>query len=98
MVLALGVSADDLIPRLREAIAGEDPARVLVLTDSLDFAGLRAVGVGFERIPAEGATREVDLERLRDRAATLLRGRRPIRAVSIGRGGSEVLGLPEAVS
>jgi UDP:flavonoid glycosyltransferase YjiC (YdhE family) len=98
VVLALGVPDDELIPRLREAIAGEDPARVLVLTDSLDFAGLRAVGVGFERLPAEGVTREADLARLHDRAATLLRGRRPIRAVSIGRGGPEVLGLPESDS
>jgi UDP-N-acetylglucosamine--N-acetylmuramyl-(pentapeptide) pyrophosphoryl-undecaprenol N-acetylglucosamine transferase len=93
VVLALGVPDGELIPRLRRAIGGEDPARVLVLTDSLAFAEMRGLGVAFERIPV-ASTHEAGLALLHDRAATLLRGRRPLRAVSIGRWGPEVLGLP----
>lgn len=94
VVLALGVPEAELIPRLRKAVAGEDPARVLVLTDSLAFGELRRLGVGFERLPAGHSVHEAGLLRLRERATVLLRGRRPLRAVSVGRGGPQVLGLP----
>jgi hypothetical protein len=93
-ILALGVPDAELIPRLREAIAGEDPARVLVLTDSLAFSDLRGLGVGFERMPVGERVHEAALARMRDQASVLLHGRRPLRVRSIGRWGAEVLGLP----
>ena len=33
----------------------DPPERCLVLTDSFEFAGLRALGVGFEHIPPAGS-------------------------------------------
>lgn len=92
-VLALGVPAAELEARLRAAIDAEDPSRVLVLTDSLDFATLRGLGVGFELMPAVmRPPHERQIEALRDRAALLLRGRKPLRVASVGALGEVVLG------
>lgn len=94
-VLALGVPAADLEARLREAIGDEDPARVLVLTDSLEFAALRGLGVGFELLPASGGP---EIERLRERIALLLAGRRPRRTTSIGAHGELLAAAAEQAS
>ncbi len=96
VVLALGVPEDELGRRLREAIGDEDPARTLVLTDSLRFDLLRRLGVGFELLPSppEPGRGSFDgMESLRARLRLLLAGRRPLRAKSIGWGGPELLGL-----
>ncbi len=96
VVLALGVPPEELAARLREAIGDEDPARVLVLTDSLDFSTLREIGVGFELMPTPGARpHEVEVEAMRGRAALLLRGRKPLRATSIGVLGEALMGPVE---
>ncbi len=95
VVLALAVPAAELLPRLRAAIGSEDPARVLVLTDGLEFAALRGLGVGFELLPApagEALPRALAIERLRARVALLLAGRRPRRIVSIGAFGEALFG------
>jgi len=97
VVLALGVADAELPARVASAIGDEAPERVLVLTDSLAFAGLRRLGVGFEHLPAPSqARRAVEIRGLRERASALLRGRRPLRAISIGWGGEAVLGLAPA--
>ena len=94
LILALGVPEGELAGRLEHAIGGEDPRRVLVLTDSLDFAALRRLDVGFERLPLPaGRLHEQRVERIRERAALLIRGRKPLRAASIGVLGPELLGL-----
>jgi hypothetical protein len=96
-ILALAVPDDELIPRLTAAMGGTDPSRVLVLTDSLAFADLRRLGVAFERMPVGERVHEATLGRLRDQASLLLHGRKPMRIVSVGRWGEEVLGIgPEA--
>lgn len=96
LVLALRVPPEELAERLRAAIGGEDPRRVLVLTDSLDFATLRGLGVGFELLELpEGRLHEQRIERIRERAALLLRGRKPMRARSIGVLGAELIGHDE---
>jgi len=98
VVLALAVPPEQLETRLRDAIGGEDPARVLVLTDSLDFATLRGLGVGFELMPTPGTRpHELDVEAMRARAALLLRGRKPLRAASVGVLGEALLGPGEEV-
>jgi len=54
VILALGVPAGELAPRLTELLAQtpDPPERVLVATDSLEFGPLLDAGVGFEHIPA----------------------------------------------
>ncbi len=95
-ILALGVPPEELEGRLREVIAGGDPARVLVLTDSLDFAMLRGLGVAFEHLPVPAVRpHERQIEQLRDRAAVLLNGRKPLRAASVGELGEALLGEGE---
>ena len=96
VVLALGLDDDVLIERLEEAMAGTPPSRVLVLTDSLAFSALRRLGVGFELLPpwpGAGAAAATSAADLRARVELLLRGRRPLRAVSVGAHGEELLGL-----
>jgi predicted glycosyltransferase len=94
VILALGLGDDVLIERLEEAMAGTPPSRVLVLTDSLAFAELRRLGVGFELLPPwPGAGASSSAADLRARVELLLRGRKPLRAVSIGAHGEELLGL-----
>ncbi|HSI80608.1 MAG TPA: glycosyltransferase, partial [Solirubrobacterales bacterium] len=53
VVIALGFERDDLAGPLAGALerAGERPERALVVTDSLDFGPLLALGVGFEHVP-----------------------------------------------
>lgn len=96
VVLALGVAEAELEGRLREAIAEGEPARTLVLTDSLRFDLLRRIGVAFELLPSlppSGVGRFAGIEALRERVRLLLAGRTPLRAISIGRAGPELLGL-----
>ncbi len=104
-VLALGVaelSASELATALSDAFAGlaEDPGRILVLTDSLEFSALRELGCGLEYIPgsrqAEG-TPGGDYERfLRRRLVEALRGRGPRRAVSLDPAHRELAAAIEA--
>jgi len=99
-ILALEVPADELLSRIETetAAAGVEAERTLVLTDSLDFAGLRRLGVAFEHLPGPAGGTEMEgprLELLRERIRLLLRGRAPRQAVSVGRLGTELLGLPK---
>jgi UDP:flavonoid glycosyltransferase YjiC (YdhE family) len=57
IVLAIGPDAEPLEGALSRT--PDPPERVLVVTDSLDFGPLRAAGVGFEHIPAEGEPQAV---------------------------------------
>ena len=99
VVLALRVPPVALAERLAAAIGGEDPSCVLVLTDSLDFATLRGLGVGFELLELpDGRLHERSIERIRERAALLLRGRKPLRVRSIGLLGPELLGDGEGTT
>ena len=94
MILALGVPEAELRERLGSAIGPLDPARVLVVTDSLDFTMLRELGVAFELLPAiEGGRAPTVPERdaLADRLRALTRGRKPLRAVAIGAPAEEIL-------
>lgn len=98
-ILALGVPADELGGRLRAAIGELPPERVLVLTDSTAFGELRALGVGFELLPPwpePGRRPLAGPDDLRARVRLLLAGRRPLRAVSIGEHGEDLLGLADA--
>jgi len=97
-VLALGIPEDEIAGRISEAIGDVPADRVLVLTDSLDFPGLRRLGVGFELLPPWPADTTVgpEIDRLRARVRLLLQRRRPIRAISIGSRGGELLGLDPA--
>lgn len=95
LVLALGVPGHELGDRVRAAIGGEDPGRVLVITDSLRFAALRELGVGFELVrpgSAGGRLTPAREEAMTDRIELLLAGRKPLRAVSIGAHGAELIG------
>ena len=87
-----------LVERIRGAVASArvPPDRVLVITDSLRFSELRRLGVGFELLsmPA-GRPAAGDLERMRRRVRLLIADRRPLRAVSLGSLGPELLGLSE---
>ncbi len=99
-ILALGVPDEELLVRIEDARAERDVAaeRTLVLTDSLDFAALRGLGVAFERLPdldSAAPSPQLGLERLRERVRILLRGRAPREAISIGRLGPELLGVPQ---
>ena len=95
-VLAMDVPAGELAERLRAAIGELPPKRVLVLTDSTAFAELRELGVGFELLPAyprPGEATVTSVSDLRARLRVLLAGRSPLRAVSIGGHGAELLDL-----
>ena len=97
-ILAMGVPAAELADRIRAAIGELPPERVLVLTDSTAFGELRALGVGFEHLPSwpkPGILPVATPDDLRSRIRLLLRGRRPLRAVSIGDHGADLLGLAE---
>ena len=98
-VLAIGVPEDELIDRLREAIGELPPQRVLVLTDSTAFGALRRLGVGFEQLPSwpePGAAPVTSVADLRARVRLLLAGRKPLRAVSIGDHGGDLLDIVAA--
>jgi len=97
-VLAMGVPAEELATRLTDAIGDLPRERVLVLTDSTDFATLRRLGVGFEllpRWPDRGRRTTVGPEEIRARARILLAGRRPLRALSVGEHGAELLAIED---
>jgi UDP:flavonoid glycosyltransferase YjiC (YdhE family) len=92
VVIALGLAGDDLGAELRATVErlGENPERVLVVTDRLDFEQLLAAGVGFEHVPGRG-DRQVELagvpyeQLLRRRLGLVLAERpRPRRVVAIG--------------
>jgi hypothetical protein len=98
LVLSLGLTPGELAERLERAIGAEEPSRVLVVTDSFDFAALRRLGVGFEHLPAlPGGRRPTDPEmaRLAARLRVLIHGRKPIRAVALGPVAAELLGVSE---
>jgi hypothetical protein len=98
LVLALGVAPDELAARIEAAIGAEDRDRVLVVTDSFDFASLRRLGVGFEHLPEIPAGRgptDPEMTRLAARLRVLIRGRKPIRAVALGPVAAELLGVSE---
>ncbi len=101
LILALGVADDALISRIKAAMAraAVPPDRVLVLTDSLLFSQLRALGVGFELLPrhlaADASTDGREVEALRRRVRLLTAGRRPLEAVSIGLHGSRIIGATD---
>ena len=92
VILALGLSGPDLECEVAAALARtpDPPERVLVVTDSLDFAPLRRLGVGFEHVPAAGERQPElaggDYEAfLRGRLALILaERRRPARTMAIG--------------
>lgn len=98
-MLALGVPAGELNERLRDAIGDLPPERVLVLTDTMAFVELRRLGVGFELLPpwpGAGAAAAVSAADIRARVRLLLAGRRPLRAVSVGEHGADLLDLATA--
>jgi UDP-N-acetylglucosamine--N-acetylmuramyl-(pentapeptide) pyrophosphoryl-undecaprenol N-acetylglucosamine transferase len=83
LVLALGIEPARFEAEVERALAdaGEAPARVLVITDRLDFRGLLRAGVGFEHVPADGE-RQPELAggpypAFRARRIELIRARRP---------------------
>jgi hypothetical protein len=90
--LALGVAGldgDELSGRLRSAFdeLGEEPSRVLVITDSLEFGALRRLGCAFEHVPPPGALAAPEADYggfLRRRLEEVLRRRAPRRALAIG--------------
>lgn len=98
LILALGVPDDVLMGRIERAIAraGVQPERVLVLTDSLLFAQLRSLGVGFELLPSQlandASADDREIAGLRRRVRLLTAGRTPLSAVSIGDHGAEIIG------
>jgi hypothetical protein len=82
VVLALGLG-DRAPEAVRDALAEtpDPPERVLVVTDSLAFAELRALGVGFEHLPGPGS-RQAELsglpyEEFRRRRLALILAERP---------------------
>lgn len=98
LVLALGVPDDELVESIRGVLGGEDPARTLVVTDSLEFAALRGLGVAFEHlpeVPSDGRPSPGQVDVLRGRLRLLTRGRRPNRAAAIGPIAAELLGVAE---
>jgi UDP-N-acetylglucosamine--N-acetylmuramyl-(pentapeptide) pyrophosphoryl-undecaprenol N-acetylglucosamine transferase len=92
VILAIGLAGDELERELAAALArtSDPPERVLVVTDSLDFALLRRAGVGFEHVPAAGerqpelAGGDYDSFLRRRLALILAERRRPRRAIAIG--------------
>jgi UDP:flavonoid glycosyltransferase YjiC (YdhE family) len=56
VILAVGIADDEVAEAVRGALAesGEEPARILVVTDSLALGPLRALGVGIEHVPGPG--------------------------------------------
>ena len=94
VVFALGALEGDAREELERAIDSFDAPRdrVMVVTDSFDFATLRELGVAFRRIPAAGelglefddpAYREL-LERRLDQALGPWHGRWPIKRIGTG--------------
>jgi hypothetical protein len=99
VVLALGLDGAGLEAELPGVLerAPDPPERVLVITDSLDFAPLRRAGVGFEHVPARGELQPElaggDYDSfLRHRLALILaERRRPRRVIAVGHAGEAAL-------
>ena len=98
LVLALGIDPDEVAGAVEAAIAeaGEEPRRVLVVTDALAALGeLRALGVGVEHVPGRGS-RQAELaggryERFLARRLELIRAERPEpRRIVVAPGGASV--------
>ncbi len=94
LVYALDVPDEDFEVELRKAVAGLEvpPGRVMVLTDSLQMAVMRRLGVAFQRIPTPGelglafddrAYRRLLDERF-DSAMSPWHGRWPMRRIGAG--------------
>lgn len=83
VIVAVGLPSDRHRAEVESAIAasGEEPARILVVTDRLEFAHLLAAGVGFEHVPgadsAQARVAGVAYERFRERRIELILARRP---------------------
>jgi hypothetical protein len=92
VVLCQGLSGHELERALGDALVRthDPPERVLVITDSLDFAPMRRAGVGFEHVPARGEAQPRlaggDYDSfLRSRIALILAERpRPRHTVAVG--------------
>jgi UDP:flavonoid glycosyltransferase YjiC (YdhE family) len=56
VVLAIGIADDEVAAAVRAVLeqTGEDPARTLVVTDSLALGPLRELAVGIEHVPGRG--------------------------------------------
>jgi hypothetical protein len=92
VVLALGLHGEALADGVAGALGrtSDPPERVLVITDSLDFAPLRRAGVGFEHVPARGelqpelAGGDYDSFLRRRLSLILSERRRPRRTIALG--------------
>jgi CheY-like chemotaxis protein len=99
VILSLGLGGADLEAALADALSRtpDPPERVLVITDSLDFAPLRRAGVGFEHVPARGelqarlAGEDYDSFLRRRLSLILAERRRPRRTIAIGAADEEAL-------
>ena len=98
LVLALEIDPDEVTGAVEAAIAeaGEEPRRVVVVTDALAALGeLRALGVGVEHLPGRGSRQAElaggDYERFRSRRLELIRAERPEpRRIVVAPGGVSV--------
>jgi UDP-N-acetylglucosamine--N-acetylmuramyl-(pentapeptide) pyrophosphoryl-undecaprenol N-acetylglucosamine transferase len=99
VILALGLGGEELEAAVAGALARtpDPPERVLVITDSLDFAPLRRAGVGFEHVPARDelqarvAGGDYDSFLRRRLSLILAERRRPRRTITIGAADEEAL-------
>ena len=99
VILALGVDRGELASGIGRALddSPDPPERTLVITDSLDFAPLLRLGVGFEHVPApdEAQARlaggDYDGFVRRRLELILAERRRPHRAVAVGRAEPQLL-------
>jgi UDP:flavonoid glycosyltransferase YjiC (YdhE family) len=96
LILAFGLG-EGAPAAVREALARtpDDPRRVLVLTDSFEFAALRELGVGFEHVPPPGSRQAelagVPYEEFRRGRAELILAERPQPRRTLVAPGSEPL-------
>jgi UDP:flavonoid glycosyltransferase YjiC (YdhE family) len=92
IVDARGLEGEELVERLR-SVAKEravEPARLLAITDSLDFAALRRAGFGFEYVPSEERAEPILTARgesygdfVARRVAAVRTGRRPAKLIEL---------------
>jgi hypothetical protein len=96
VILAFGLG-ERTPAAVREALARtpDEPRRVLVVTDSFEFAALRELGVGFEHVPPPGARQAelagVPYEDFRRRRVELVLAERPQPRRTLSAPGSEPL-------
>jgi UDP:flavonoid glycosyltransferase YjiC (YdhE family) len=91
LISAFGVAEGELEGRLVAAIAalGVPPGRILVVTDTLELATMRGLGLGFQRLPTAselglGPDSHAYLERVEDRVEAILapwRGSWPVAGI-----------------